>query len=73
MRRRITAVLMALAMTAALTACGSSQTASPAPAAPAASTPAASAPAASAGQSVPTGVEDGVLTVAMECAYAPYN
>ena len=24
-------------------------------------------------QSVPTGVEDGVLTVAMECAYAPYN
>jgi putative lysine transport system substrate-binding protein len=26
-----------------------------------------------AGQKVPTGVEDGVLTVAMECAYAPYN
>ena len=24
-------------------------------------------------QTVPTGVEDGVLTVAMECAYAPYN
>ena len=24
-------------------------------------------------QSVPTGVEDGVLTVAMECNYAPYN
>ena len=24
-------------------------------------------------QSVPTGVEDGVLTIAMECAYAPYN
>ena len=24
-------------------------------------------------QDVPTGVEDGVLTVAMECAYAPYN
>ena len=22
---------------------------------------------------VPSGVEDGVLTVAMECAYAPYN
>ena len=22
---------------------------------------------------VPTGVEDGVLTIAMECAYAPYN
>ena len=22
---------------------------------------------------VPSGVEDGVLTIAMECAYAPYN
>ena len=66
--RRITAIFMALAMTAALTACGSSET-------PAASTPAASTPAAStaSGQSVPSGVEDGVLTVAMECAYAPYN
>lgn len=28
---------------------------------------------AAADQDVPTGVEDGVLTVAMECAYAPYN
>ncbi|HPX92591.1 MAG TPA: transporter substrate-binding domain-containing protein [Bacillota bacterium] len=26
-----------------------------------------------AGQQVPTGVEDGILTIAMECAYAPYN
>ena len=25
------------------------------------------------GQAVPTAVEDGVLTIAMECAYAPYN
>ena len=24
-------------------------------------------------QSVPTGVEDGVLTISMECGYAPYN
>ena len=24
-------------------------------------------------QKVPTGVEDGVFTIAMECAYAPYN
>ena len=24
-------------------------------------------------QDVPTGVEDGMLTIAMECAYAPYN
>ena len=27
----------------------------------------------SAEQTVPTGVEDGVLTIALECAYAPYN
>ncbi len=27
----------------------------------------------SCGKKVPTGTEDGVLTVAMECAYAPYN
>ncbi len=27
----------------------------------------------SASNSVPSGVEDGVLTIAMECAYAPYN
>ena len=32
-----------------------------------------SAPAAETAAAVPTGVEDGVLTVAMECAYAPYN
>ena len=29
--------------------------------------------AAPAQESVPSGVEDGVLTIAMECAYAPYN
>ncbi len=28
---------------------------------------------ASADEAVPSGVEDGVLTIAMECAYAPYN
>ena len=67
MRRKITAILMALAMTASLAACGSSEQA----AAPAASSAAASA--ASSEASTPTGVEDGVLTVAMECAYAPYN
>lgn len=31
------------------------------------------APCCFADQTVPTGVEDGVLTVAMECAYSPYN
>ena len=32
-----------------------------------------SAPASTAPAAVETGVEDGVLTIAMECAYAPYN
>ncbi len=45
--KRTLALLLALMMTLALTACGETKVAS--------------------------GVEDGVLTVAMECAYAPYN
>lgn len=61
MRRmtRLMTLLMAAAMLLTLTACGGS-----------ADAPAADAPAADA---VVTGVEDGVLTIAMECAYAPYN
>lgn len=55
--RRILSLVLALCMALALTACGSS---SAAPAAPAD------------GNAIP-GIEDGVLTVAMECAYAPYN
>ena len=56
-RRNILSLILALAMTMALTACGGSSESEPS------------------GESdaVPTGVEDGVLTVAMECAYAPYN
>ena len=45
--KKLISLLMALAMTLSLAACGDA--------------------------SVPSGVEDGVLTVAMECAYAPYN
>jgi len=57
---RIAALIMVLALTFALCACGNSNSASePAPSADPAT--------------VPSGVEDGVLTVAMECAYAPYN
>ena len=56
--RRITAIILAALMLFSLTACGGSSSS-------------ASAPAAS--SAVPSGVEDGVLTVAMECAYAPYN
>lgn len=66
--KRITALLMALAMLFALTACGQAE-------APAASKAPAGASAAPAEESaaVASGVEDGVLTIAMECAYAPYN
>ena len=63
MRRtmRILSLILALALTLAMTACGA--------AAPAETeAPANDAPAAAV-----TGVEDGVLTVGMECAYAPYN
>ena len=64
MRRnvRMMSLVLILAMLLTLTACGGSD----APAATEA--PAAEAPAAAI-----TGVEDGVLTVGMECAYAPYN
>ena len=55
--KKILSMILALTMLLALTACGA------APEAPAADAPAA----------VITGVEDGVLTVGMECAYAPYN
>ena len=62
----ILAAILSMVMLLGLAACGSSTAPAPA-AAPAASTADTSAP------SVPSGVEDGVLTVAMECAYAPYN
>ncbi len=57
--KKFLSILMLLAMILALAACG--ETAAPAQSA---------APAEAA---VPSGVEDGVLTIAMECAYAPYN
>ncbi len=61
MKKRMKALAAVLALTAALTACG--QSAASASTAGAASTSAANG----------SGLEDGVLTVAMECAYAPYN
>ena len=63
--RRITAIILAALMVFALAACGGSS-------APA-QTQSAPAPADSGAASVTSGVEDGVLTIAMECAYAPYN
>ena len=67
MMRRITAILLALIMTFALCACGSS--------APAATT-ATTAPAASeapAPADDPLASYNGQLRVGMECAYAPSN
>lgn len=64
--RTIVAGLLAAAMTVGLTACGSSSSSSSA----AVSQPEQSTSASATGTS---GLEDGVLTVAMECAYAPYN
>ncbi|MGM9663156.1 MAG: transporter substrate-binding domain-containing protein [Oscillospiraceae bacterium] len=63
MRRRFLSLIMALAMILSLAACGSSDT-------PADDT----GDAASDGETseIP-GLEDGVLTVGMECTYAPYN
>ena len=63
--RRITAIILAALMLFALTACGGSS-------APA-QTQSESASAESSAASVPSGVEDGVLTIAMECDYPPYN
>ena len=63
--RRITCLVLSLVLALSLAACGSgSTTSTTAAAADAAETAAAAAS---------TGVEDGVLTIAMECAYAPYN
>ena len=66
--KRLVPILLLLAMIFALTACG--ETAIPAEsAAPAES----EAPAEESSAAEFTGVEDGVFTVGMECAYAPYN
>ena len=64
--KKLISLALILVMVLSLAACGGSS----APVATAA--PAADAPAAPAGD-VPAGLEDGVLTIAMECAYAPYN
>ena len=60
---RMMSLAMILAMLLTLTACGGKTEAPTTPAAPAESQVAAAV----------TGVVDGVLTVGMECAYAPYN
>ena len=63
--KKFLTLLMALSMCLSLAACGGSSEET-------AETPADSEPAGEDG-AVSSGVEDGVLTIAMECAYAPYN
>ena len=81
MRRRWMSAILALTMALALTACGGDSSSS----SNNDSTPAESTPAAPTVEIPPVedltgtdtsaipGLEDGVLTVGMECAYAPYN
>ena len=64
--KKLVSVILSLLMILSMTACANS-----ASDAPAAST--ASAVPTATGSAALTGVEDGVLTVGMECAYAPYN
>jgi len=66
--KKITALLLAMTMLVGLAACSSGTTAASTSPAASASPAVSASPAASA-----SGVEDGVLTVAMECAYSPYN
>lgn len=69
MRLRNAMIAGAMAMTMLLTACGGASSS-----APAASAPAQGSSAAPASSGAVTDIlEDGVLTVGMECAYAPYN
>lgn len=76
--KKTLALMLAFAMLLGLTACGSDVASdfvsASAPEASAASE--ASAPAASTGETAEVaipGLEDGVFTISMECAYAPYN
>ena len=57
--RKITCLVLAMLLTLSLAACGGKTE--------------TTATTAAASSSTSTGVEDGVLTIAMECAYAPYN
>ena len=72
--KKMLALLLAVAMMLSLASCGSSAASSAAETAaePAAEASASEAAPAEESAAIP-GLEDGVLTVAMECAYAPYN
>ena len=72
--KKIIALLLSVTMVLSMAACGSSSSSSAASQNAAASTAASTGAAegSDATAAIP-GLEDGVFTVAMECAYAPYN
>ncbi len=72
--KKIIAMLLAALMVLSMAACGTTNAPETTPAATNDAADATEGTAeATQGGAIPTGVEDGVLTVAMECAYAPYN
>ena len=71
--KKIIALLLSLTMVLSMAACGSSGSASAASQNDAASTAASTGETAGSETAAIPGLEDGVFTVAMECAYAPYN
>ena len=74
-RNTLAALSLAAALTLSLAACGGGTTGTAETPAPESTAPVteSAAPAETETSAVPSGVEDGVLTVGMECAYAPYN
>lgn len=74
--KKLIALLLSLTMVVSMTACGSSEDSAAASSKAASeqqSTTAAETAASGAKSAAIPGLEDGVFTVAMECAYAPYN
>ena len=71
--KKIIALLLSLTMVLSMAACGSSGSTSAASQNAPASTAASAGEAEGSETAAIPGLEDGVFTVAMECAYAPYN
>ena len=73
MKRRTLSLFLAGALALSLSACGNGGDAESTPSGAQSSGSPAPSQSQSAEGAVASGVEDGVLTVGMECAYAPYN
>ena len=71
--KKLIAMILAISMALGMTACGSGSSAASTSSASPASTPAEETAASTGDTAAIPGLEDGVFTVAMECAYAPYN